>query len=228
MRRLSHPGRAPFVSLLLIVSCAATLAEPQFEGIIESKNTTTDERGESQQFTMTMYIKRDMVKIQNSPIGPSPATTMIYRDDLKVVWMLNEEDKSYFEVRQDARPEQMLSPPGGAKHAVVRKTGKKMKVLGYVCDQVVVSSDNLTTEIWATKSLGPVYATISKVLGGESTAPGDGWESRIMRMGYYPLMASTIAEGKVLESQQVTAIEKKSLARELFELPPGFRKQSEE
>lgn len=203
------------------------LGQPHFEGIIESINTTTDERGKPQRFTMTMHIKRDMVRIQNSPIGSSPGSTMIYRGDIKVVWMLNEEDKSYFEIHQDEQPEQIYSPSGAnASQPVVRRTGKKKQVLGYACDQVVVSIDNLKTEIWATKSLGHVYSTISKVLGGENTAPGEGWENKIMKMGYYPLIASTTSEGKVLESQEVTKIEKKSLPQGIFELPAGFKKQS--
>jgi hypothetical protein len=227
MRRLSNPGLVSFVFSLLVVTCGAVLAQPQFEGIIESKNTTTDERGKPQQFTMTMYVKQDMVKITNSPIGSSPGSTMIYRGDMKVVWMVNEEDKSYFEIRHDEQPEQIFSPSGpNTKEPVVRKTGKKKQVLGYACEQVVVSIDNLKTEIWATKSLGHVYSTISKVLGGESAAPGDGWESKIMKMGYYPLIASTTAEGKILESQEITKIQRKPLAQGIFELPAGFKRQS--
>jgi hypothetical protein len=227
MKRLQQSSLLSSTVILFVISCTVALAQPQFEGIIESKNTTTDERGKPQQFTMTMYVKLDMVKIQNSPIGLSPGSTMIYRGDMKVVWMVNEEDKSYFEIHQDEQPEQMYSPSDPkTNQPATRKTGKRKQVLGYACDQVVISIDNIKTEIWATKSLGQVYSTISKVLGGESTVPGDGWESMIMKMGYYPLIASTTAEGKVLESQEVTKIERKPLAHGIFELPAGFRKQS--
>jgi len=227
MKRLQHFILLLSVAFLFVVSCTVVFAQPQFEGIIESRNTTTDERGKPQQFTMTMYVKRDMVKIENSPIGSSPGSTMIYRGDIKVVWMVNEEDKSYFEIRQDEQPEQMYSPSGpNANKPVVRKSGKKKQLLGYPCEQVIVSLDNLKTEIWATKSLGQAYSTISKILGGENTVPGDGWESKIMKMGYYPMIASTTAEGKVLESQEVTKIERKPLVQGIFELPTGFKKQS--
>ena len=84
----------------------------------------------------------------------------------------------------------------------------------------------METEIWATKSLGQVYTTISKVLGGESEVGGEDWENKVMKMGYYPLLASSKLEGKVVESQKVTGIEKKVLSSRLFELPEGFKKQS--
>ena len=225
-RSLTFPILLIICSLLMTI-CGTSTGLSQFEGIIESRNTTTDEHGKPQQFMMTMYIRHDMVKIQNSPTSSSPGSVMIYRGDKKALWMVSEEDKSYFEVRQDERPEELYSPSASdATQPVVRKTGRKRQVLGYNCEQLMVRADNLETELWATKSLGQVYSTISKVLGSESTAQGESWENTIMKMGYYPLIATTRVDGKILESQEVTRIEKKLLAQEMFELPPGYKKQS--
>jgi hypothetical protein len=224
--------QSSFVHSLVLVSVLAgsgnlLLAKEQFEGVIESKNTTTDDRGRVQQFTMTMYVRHDRVRIENSQMSSAPGSTMIYRGDKKLVWMLNEEDKTYFEIRQDEEPRPLYSPsPTNATKPFVRRTGKKKQVLGYVCEQVIVKEVNLETEIWATKSLGDVYAAISKVLGGESALSNEGWENMITKMGYYPLIASTKIQGKVMESQEVTKIERKQLPAEVFELPAGFKKQS--
>jgi len=203
------------------------MAQRAFEGVIVSKNITTDERGTPQQFTMTMHVKSDMVKIQNSPMGTSPGSTLIYRGDKKLVWMLNEEDSSYFEISQQEKSAEVYSSSSlQGKPPVVRLTGRKSDILGYKCDQILVRGDNIETEIWATKSLGNLFATISKVLAGEVSASGAGWESTILKMGYYPIKASTKVEGKVLESQEVTKIEKNALTRDVFELPAGYKKQS--
>jgi len=45
-------------------------------------------------------------------------------------------------------------------------------------------------------------------------------------LGLYPLASSTRIEGKIVESQETTRIEVKDLSSDLFDLPPGFRKQS--
>ncbi len=218
-------NRATVVILSLVFFWCNAFAQPKFEGVIETKNTTIDEYGTLQQFTMTMYVKQDMVMIRNSPLGSTPASVMIYRGDKNVVWMLDEESKSYFEIRQDDKPKQVYSPSGkNNKGPAVRKTGKRKQVAGFACDQIIIKDDNVMTELWATKALGNLFGTISKILGGEGI--NQGWENKVMRMGYYPLIASTKVEGKVMESQEATNIEKRSLTQELFELPEGFKKQS--
>lgn len=199
-----------------------SVCQQPFEGTIETTNMTIDEYGTPQQFTMVMHIKQDMIAIRNSKIGNTPASTIIYRGDSHVVWMLDEENKSYFEIRQDDSVRQIQSSE--ADISTVSHTGRKRKVAGHMCDQIIIKGNEQETELWATKSLGHLYDTITKALGGESY--GKGWEGRIMQLGYYPLIAATRVGGKVLESQEVTKIEKKPLARELFDLPAGFRKQS--
>ena len=199
----------------------------QFEGVIETKNSTIDERGMPQQFTMSMFVKHDMVRIQNSAVGSSPPSTMIYRGDMKTVWMLDEEGKTYFEIRQDEQPQEVYPPEtSGSKPPVMKKTGKTKRVLGYLCEQIRITDDDQLTEIWATKSLGDLFRTISQVLGSEGT--GQEWENKIMKMGYYPLIASTSVGGKVMESQEVTKVEKKQLSSDLFQLPEGYTKQTNE
>ena len=215
-----------FVVLLTVLFRGLSFSQ-QFEGVIETKNSTIDERGMPQQFTMTMYVKHDMVRIQNSAVGTSPASTMIYRGDMKVVWILDEGGKSYFEIRQDEQPQEVHPPlTSDSKPPVMKKTGKKKQVLGYTCEQIRIIDNDQVTEIWATKSLGDLFRTMSTVLGSEGT--GQEWENKIMKMGYYPLLASTSEGGKVMESQEITKVEKKRLPPDLFELPAGYIKQTNE
>lgn len=214
-----------FILIILPLYSRPTHAQMQFEGIVETKNLTVDEHGSRQEFTMTMYVSKNALAIKNSAVGETPASTIIYRGDKKVVWMLNEEDSTYFEIRQDEQPHEIRGQSGG-KVPTVKLTKKTRTLVGYPCEQIVVKDNDMETELWATKSLGHLYSTITKALGAESG--GQGWENKVMEMGYYPLVAITKVGGKVMESQEVTRIEKKSVPRTMFELPSGYRKQVNE
>jgi len=223
-----HLIRLLAVALMLLSVATAALVAAQFEGIVESQNVTTDETGTQQTFTMTMFIRKDMVKIQSSAIGSSPPSTMIYRNDKRAVWMLNEEEKSYFEIPQDEKAEELPRPSKGreTESYKVSKTGKHRKILGYPCEQIFITRDDEKTEIWGTKSLSHLFKAISTVLGEEHTESADDWANKITKMGYFPLISTTKIEGSVAESQEVTRIEKKTLPVEFFDLPGGYRKQS--
>jgi hypothetical protein len=202
-------------------------AGAQFEGIVETRNLTTDETGKLQQFTMTMWISKDRIRIQNSAFGNTPATTMIYRNDRHTIWMLNEEDKTYFEILQEDKPSGTNSGEESRLEdkPTVRRTGSTRKILGYTCEEVLLVQGEGQTEIWGTKKLSDLTATTSRVLG-QSDAEAGGWMDEITRLGLYPLASSTRIEGKVVESQETTMIELKSLSSELFDLPAGYRKQA--
>jgi hypothetical protein len=220
------PRTVFFIVLILCGAITSAFPQSDFEGIIESKNITLDERGKPQEFTMTMFIKQNMVRIQTSAIGSTPSSVMIYRGDKKIVWMVNDGEKSYFEIAQDQQAAQIYSPSGAVTKPTMKLTGKTKQILGFECEGIRVTTGETQTEIWATKSLGNVYKTISHVLGGEAGGLGDGWEEKVMGMGFFPLSAATKMEGKVFESQEVTKIEKKALPPSMFELPAGYKKEA--
>lgn len=212
-----------YSGVLLIVMLAFSPSAAQFEGIVETRNLTTDEIGNLQQFTMTMWIKKDRIRVQNSAFGTTPATTMIYRNDRHVIWMLNEEGKTYFEILQEEKP---LEPGTSlTDKPTIRRSGRTKKILGYSCEQVLLTHAEGETEIWGTKQLSDLEATTSKVLG-ESGSEGGGWMDEVASLGLYPLVSHTRMGGRLVESQETTRIEKKAVAADLFDLPPGYRKQA--
>lgn len=211
------------LAVMLLIVLWFCPAGAQFEGIVETRNQTTDELGNLQQFTMTMWIKKDRIRVQNGGFGTTPATTMIYRNDRHIIWMLNEEDKTYFEILQEEKPQGLGS--AFEDKPTVRRTGRTKKVLGYSCEQVLLTQPDGETEIWGTKQLSDLEATTSRVLG-QSGAEGGGWMDEVARLGLYPLVSTTRIEGKIVESQQTTGIEVKNLDPGLFDLPPGYRKQA--
>ena len=206
---------------LLCLVCGSLHA--QFEGVIESRNTTTDESNAPQQYEMTIWVKGAMARITTSATTSTPASTMIYRSDLRLIWMLNEESKSYYQVSMGKSQEE---PPGNEEPATVRRTGKSKKILGYACDQYLITQGDMETEIWGTKALRDLSTSLARALGEEHAGQGEAWNDELTRLGVYPLVANSRIEGNVAEAQEVVKIDRRSLPDDLFALPAGFKKQS--
>jgi hypothetical protein len=188
----------------------AAHAFSQFEGVIESKNLTTDETGAFRRFNMTMWIKKDMARIQTSGEGV-PVQTMIYRRDLQTVWVVQYEDKTYFQMSQD--DEQAGPPPeeSVSDRYSLRKTGKTKKILGYPCEQVLITRGDEKTEIYGTKKLAHVSRAISRALGEDNANAKSGWTNELATMGIFPLFSSTRIGKNTVESQEITRIDARKI-----------------
>ncbi|MFN0158314.1 MAG: DUF4412 domain-containing protein [Bacteroidota bacterium] len=216
-----------FLFCMALVFPIASHGLAQFEGIIVSKNLTTDELGVTQEFTMTMSIKKDMARIQTTADSATPTSVMIYRTDQKVVWMLSDVDSSYFEISQ-ADPVQEIhqqSPLSDQEKYKVKRTGKKKKMLGYPAEQIILSRGDEKTVIWGTKKLVNVSKAISSAFGEEHAQIADGWNDEVVKLGFFLLKAETTIAGRIVESQDITKIEERPLEDNLFIVPRGYRKQ---
>ena len=213
--------------LILAGLLFALPAHAQFEGLVESRNLTSDETGATQKFTMKLWVKKDMVKIEISAMGSTPGSTILYRRDVGKVVMLNDQEKTYFEIQQGAGGGNGQDRQGVERDAmpVVRRTGKSKKILGYSCDQVFMRTGEAETEYWGTKSLGALASAISQTFDVEGNEAGTGWNDDLMKLGYFPLLAQTRMGGKVLESSEVIKIEPRELSPEVFAIPPEYTKQ---
>lgn len=213
-----------FAVILWSAVVFASRAFAQFEGIVESQNTTTDELGRPQSFVMTMWIKNDMVRIETKGAS-TPNSIMIYRTDLKKIWVLSEDERSYYEISRNYQ-EADVNPPGSTDGSYsIKRTGKKKTIAGYECEQFIIKRENEETEIWGTKKLSHLVSTLSKALGADATNGAEGAITEVMKRGIYPLRSVTRVEGQLIESQEVTRIEPKALNTDLFSLPAGFKKQ---
>lgn len=205
---------------------AASSMQNQFEGIIQSRNRSVDYGGETQEYEMTIWVKKAQVKVTVPQIGATPGSTVIYRTDSRVSWILNDQDQTYFEVA--LAPRQGMQQPTHSEHAApekpaVTRTNKTRKILGYMCEQVMILKGETETEIWGTKGLGDLTQMLNQSLQAESAGGEEG--DLIAKMGLYPLESVTRYEGRILESQEVTKIERKSLSNDLFQIPAGYKKQ---
>jgi len=215
------------VSYVLLVLLAAFPCRGQFEGVVETKNLTRDEMGRPHEYVMTLWIKKDMVKVINSAIGSTPGTTMIYRNDMRIAWILNDESNTYYAIpheitNQESGPER--TNPVAPKYSL-KRTRKVRRILGYPAEQIVITQKGQRTVVWGTKKLRNLSIALSKTLGDRESGNGTGWTGEITKMGLYPLASSTVIRGKVAESQEVTKIELRALPPELFEVPPTYKEQ---
>jgi hypothetical protein len=211
-------------SLRLCVSAAILALVPslsfaQFEGVVTSKNLTLDESGTKIEYVMTMWVKKDMVRIEIPAFGGNPAFVAIYRGDLGVNWMLDESSKSYIEMRKGEGKE-----PNGSK-SNLKFTKKKKVILGYPCEQVFAMDGEAETELWVTSSLGGLARELFETLGGATAESGGGWNDEIAKRGLFPLKASTRFEGRVMEASEITTVMQERLDATKFSTPEGYAKQ---
>jgi hypothetical protein len=211
--------------LFALLSLPATIYA-QFEGVVESANITTDETGTQQKFTMTIWVKGQFVRVETSPTGSSPGMTMIFRPDRKVQWVVIDSGKTYFEVPIEGDAKSVPPKAQTDLSKAVKKTGKSKKILGYGCDEYRITHDEVSTEIWGTRSLVQLQTALATAFGGDREE-GE-WSADIRAIGVYPMIAVTRVDGVVVESQEVIRIEKQTLAPGLFELPAGYTKHKVE
>ncbi len=210
--------------LLMVFISVVPSGFGQFEGILVSKNASTDETGNSQEYAMTMWIKKDKARVETTGAPGMLAATMIYRNDKKIVWMLSDQDSSYFEINNDTPAQELQSVAKQDKYSV-KRTGKKKKILGYSTEQILMTRGDAKTELWGSKQLGRIAKAIETAFGAEYAQNADGWTDEVARMGIFPMKAATTVDGHVVESQEITRIDERSLADSLFQIPSGYVKQ---
>lgn len=213
-------ARLLFSAALLLLVAASSPA--QFEGIIETSNVSTDEYGRAVTFTMTMWVAPTGVRIGIPSTGDNPGVTIIGRTDRAVRWVLNDVDRTYFELPVEPPPGDE-GPPAPA--AGFERTGRKKKILGYSAEQLLLKNGSVKTEIWATGELRPLVETLDRALGPGGVEGGGPWSNELTRLGLFPLRALTKDGNDVLESSDVTKIQRVRVTPALLELPQGYRRQ---
>jgi hypothetical protein len=175
-----------------------------------------------QHFVMTLRVKGEMVRTEISAFGSNPANVLIHRRDLGLVWVLDEARQTFFEMRVDRQGEGEELRGSGDSH--IQRTGKTKKILGYHCEQLLLRSGDVQTEYWGTKKLTSLASTIARVFGSGESAGGV--SDALAALGYFPMIARTRFEGRVIEYTEVTKITRCTVEDSLFTVPADYRKES--
>ncbi len=210
-------------------------AVAQFEGAIDMKVTAPD--GDSMRVvSYSMLINGD--KMMSEIMSREDTTKrgrFIFRGDRKLLWIINDDEKSYLEinlgdVQGAAAPRDTAGKDTARPAPRLKKTGAGESILGYQCEEYVVEEGSRVTHIWGTQALGNVYRGLSSSMGEmggqDAGSTQKGWEDELAAMTLFPLRISTTQNGTMEESQEVTRIHAETVPASAFEPPAAYTKQS--
>ena len=229
MMRISLPGVLPS---LLLWGAAFLVPAPglsQYEGVLEMKVSMAE--GDSiHSSTYRLHVQKGKLAatLSAGSGGGAGGGAFIFRGDRKLLWIVNDDQKSYLEVSmKDVDTSSGKAAP--ADESKLERTGKRKTILGYACDEFVVQGETEQIQLWATSKLGNVYEGLLKSLGELGSAQMKdqaGWEAQLSAMKLFPLELVTSRNGVLYQTQEVTKIETKKLPSTMFEPPRGYKKES--
>ena len=223
------------IAVLVILFLYMSLGRAQFEGEINLKITHGDRSNEDASL-VAVFVKNGnlMLKVDGGS-DEARNSSIIYRKDNKVLWILNEQSQSYLEIPVDKNEENMAGDArkknrSKSEKSEFHKTGKAATILGYVCDEWIVEQDDETKEIWGTSKLGNVsegfMKSLSQMSRGKKGSMMEEWQAEMMEKKIFPLKTITKEQGTVTHIEEVTKIDERKLSASMFEPPPSYKKQS--
>lgn len=167
---------------------------------------------------MTYHTKGDQVRIDMER-APGMTMSVLMNTTSKDVTMLMPQNKMYMQMNLNTMP---VPPDMNDQDADFKKTGKKETILGYVCEQVVISQENREVEMWVTKGLGKF---VQANLNPRAQSPlMKKLEKELTDQGYFPLRTiARAADGSEEMKMEATSIDKKPLDDNLFVIPADYQ-----
>lgn len=197
--------------LLASLLFSLPVASQDFEGTVVF--SVTGPQG-SQKFEY--HVKGDLVRMEFER-APGMTMAMIFDTKSGVASMLMPDNKMYMELNLKDMPR---SEPAGTPE--FRKTGKTEKILGYACEQIVITQGDIEAEMWATKGLGRFA---SPAFTGQSNSPAlKKIDDELVSKGYFPLKMVTKQAGEGEARMEALSVTRKSLSKDLFVIPAGYTK----
>jgi hypothetical protein len=217
-----------------LLAASHAFAVEAFEGKVSL--AITAEKGRT--MDMNYSMKAGKLRMDMNAEGHQMSTIMDMAN-LEML-MLMPEQQMYMVMPMKKPVQQAMEKQGDATTDITR-TGKTEKILGYTCDQLLVTdkAKGTVTELWLAPDLGMFMG-----LGGGGPMGGGGgmfgggrrggggpaaakWEEAIKGKGGFPLrVVSHDAKGAVTFKMEATSIEPGSLSDSLFTPPEGYRKFS--
>jgi hypothetical protein len=223
-RKIMKSHRREVIWIAIILILFSLPAWSQFEGTVIS--TTTGTRGPNSPFTITQEISIKGKKVRSnmsSPGEPRGAVSIIYRGDRGRIITILEQEKMYMEYSLKTIHQMMKNIPHDTNRAVVTRTGKTQKILGYNCEQVLIHQGEVDIEIWGTTELSSLRESI-QALNEMQKQNVPRWSRELDKMKLFPMKTTISAQGTNAETD-VTSIQKKSLPEAFFNVPAGYTKQ---
>ncbi len=191
-----------FLSLLIILFSAVTLAQENFEGKVKFD---VEEEGKKQ--VMDYYAKDKKYRMEI----PDKGGTILFDSNKLMMYVLMDKEKMYIESQM------MPMSMGGA--GKVSKTGETKTILGHECEKFIFEQEDLSGEAWMTKDLGAFMFFM------ESQQDMPSWQSEIIDAGYFPLQVTQYSKREDKKSvYNVVDVTPMELSDDLFVVPPSYEK----
>ena len=224
------------LTLMLALSLSLPLSVlAQFEGEIDMK-MTYGSQSDQKESLVALFIKKQMLalKMRSELVGERDAT-IIYREDKKMLWIINAKNKSVFEIPMTKEMAGMgstaLKKGLDKSHKMsISKTGKTETILGYMCDGFFIDTGSDVQEIYGTSKLADLYEGFMKAFS-QSSMGGNDWagadvKDEMAKLKIFPLKTIIRHDGKIISTNEVTKIKDKKIASSFFDFPLGYEKQS--
>ncbi len=213
------------VALLGLVTVSA-LSALAFEGRVSLG--FSDGKGREQVIDYAM--KGALVRLEPK-MKEAAGAAMIMDAAKQEMTILMPEQRMYMTMPMRGAP---AAGPGASepKNVKVEKTGRTEKILGYDCEEYVMTDRGQTTEMWVTEQLGSFMGLgggnpMGGMIGGrKAKAEGNAWEQVLKdKKGAFPLrVVGHDAKGKETFRLEAKKIEPGNVPDDLFAPPAGFQK----
>jgi len=159
----------------------------------------------------------------SSPKETRGSVVMIFRADKDRVYTIFDQQKKYIEFSRKMIEDQLTNVPKDHTPATVTRTGKTQKLLGYNCEQILLTQGETTIELWGTSEL-PQLRKAMESLNSFQKHNIPQWSKEVEKLRLFPMKTIMNIKGSRAETT-VTSIQKKSLPEPMFNIPAGYTKQ---
>lgn len=219
---MKHYLRAGWMGIMAALAASSALA---FEGRVSLAITS----GKDREQVIDFATKGDLVRMEPKMAGAEGAT-MIMNAAKQEMTILMPRERMYMVMPMRGGPAQ--EPGAGQKDVKFEKTGRTEKILGYDCDEYVMTDQGETTAMWLTEQLGNFMGLgggnpMGGMMGGhKAKSEGAAWEKLLKdKKGVFPLrVVGRDARGKEKFRLEAKKIEPGALPDDLFAPPAGFQK----
>lgn len=209
-----------------VVAAFVALSAFAFEGRV-SLGITAEKGGEQ---VIEFSTKGDLVRMEPKPADAGGAA-MIMNAAKQEMTILMPREQMYMVMPMRGGPAQQADD-SEAREAKIEKTGRTEKILGYDCEEWLMTDKGESTALWVTEQLGTFMGLgggnpMGGMMGGrKAKADGAAWEKLLKgKKGWFPLrVVSRDARGKEKFRLEAKKVEPGKLSDELFAPPAGYQK----
>lgn len=215
--------RAGWIAVIATLATASAFA---FEGRV-SLGITAEKGGEQ---VIDFAMKGDFVRMEPQS-GEARGAAMIMNAAKQEMTILMPSERMYMVMPMRGGPAQQ-GDSGETKDMKIEKTGRTEKILGYDCEEWLMTDKGESTTLWVTEQLGTFMGLgggnpMGGMMGSrKAKTEGSAWEKLLKdKKGWFPLrVTSRDARGKEKFRLEAKKVEPGTLPADLFAPPAGFQK----